>query len=463
MPASARSSEEDQGTGPVTKGESGLRILLYGSDARTAAMVRACAESAAKPELFAYSTLRIPTLLEGCAQVEIAGTTLADLGAMTSFAAAVRPDLVIIGPEEPLANGLVDELERVGVPCFGPRKELARVEASKSWARELVQKHAIDGNPSHRSFVSTDGLRRYLDHLGDFVVKPDGLTGGKGVRVLGEHLGSVEAAYDYAAFLIAENGCVVIEERLEGEEFSLQSITDGEAVVHCPPVQDHKRAFEGDTGPNTGGMGSYSGDDLSLPFIDAAELRAAEAINEAVVRALEVETGQPYRGVLYGGFMVTRSGVRLIEYNCRFGDPEAMNVLPLLRTDFVEICLAVANGRLSEIHVEFEAKATVCKYVVPKNYPSGGSDGEQILLPDSVVSDPNVRCYWAAVNAEGARVVMTGSRALAVVGIGDSLVEAEQYAESAATRVEGPVRHRRDIGTPALIEARISHLRALRT
>ena len=424
-------------------------------------MVQACAESPAQGELFAYSALRIPTLLERCAHVEAGGTGLADLGAMTTYACAVRPDLVIIGPEEPLAHGLVDELEAIGLHCFGPKKALATVEASKSWTRRLVEKHSIDGNPLHRVFDATDGLRGYLEELGDLVVKPDGLTGGKGVRVLGEHLASLGEAYDYAAGLIAQGGQVVIEQRLEGEEFSLQSITDGEAVVHCPPVQDHKRAYEGDTGPNTGGMGSYSDADLSLPFISAAELGAAQAINEAVVHALETETGQPYRGVLYGGFMSTSAGVRLIEYNCRFGDPEAMNVLPILRTDFVEICWAVARGRLSELHVEFDAKATVCKYVVPERYPTGRTEGE-IRVPASVLFDPQVQCYWAAVNDEGSRVMMTGSRALAVVGIGDSLDQAEHHAENAAALVEGPVRHRRDIGTPSLIESRVRHMNALR-
>ncbi|MEO7837508.1 MAG: phosphoribosylamine--glycine ligase, partial [Acidimicrobiales bacterium] len=296
----------------------------------------------------------------------------------------------------------------------------------------------------------------------DFVVKPDGLTGGKGVRVLGEHLASIEVAYDYAAGLIAQGGRVVIEERLQGEEFSLQSITDGSAVAHCPPVQDHKRAYEGDNGPNTGGMGSYSDADLSLPFLSGADLQAAQAINEAVVQALEMETGESYRGVLYGGFMATTDGVRLIEYNCRFGDPEAMNVLPLLRTDFVEICWAVAQGRLSELRVDFDAKATVCKYVVPEMYPTGSSHGEEIRVPAALLSDSRVRCYWAAVNAEGPQVMMTGSRALAVVGLGDSLDEAERHAERAASMVEGPLRHRRDIGTRSLVESRVAHMRELR-
>jgi phosphoribosylamine--glycine ligase len=208
-----------------------------------------------------------------------------------------------------------------------------------------------------------------MEELGDFVVKPDGLTAGKGVKVFGEHLHSIDQAFAYATEVLETHPRVQIEERLEGEEFSLQTITDGRSVIHCPLVQDHKRAFAGDQGPNTGGMGSYSCADFSLPFLSDADVLQAHIISEKVIEALNAETGRPYKGVLYGGFIATADGVRLIEYNARFGDPEAMNVLPILDADFADLCFSVAEGTLGDTSWSFQSRATVCKYVVPEAYP----------------------------------------------------------------------------------------------
>src|SRR5439155_12027564 len=180
---------------------------------------------------------------------------------------------------------------------------------------------------------------------------------------------------------------VLIEEKLEAEEFSLQSFCDGTHLKHMPPIQDHKRAHAGDTGPNTGGMGSYSCEDHGLPFLQPQDLDQAKVINEAVANALFRETKWKYKGILYGGFMVTRGGIRLLEYNARFGDPEALNVLSLLETDLVDVCEAIIEERLDQLEVKFRRQATVCKYVVPKGYPDHPVKGERIDLsqvpPDS--------------------------------------------------------------------------------
>jgi phosphoribosylamine--glycine ligase len=373
--------------------------------------------------------------------------------------------LAVIGPEEPLAIGFVDRLEDdLGVACFGPRSELAQIETSKSWARELIAEFGIPGNPEHRVFRSERGLRDYLMQLGSFVVKPDGLTGGKGVRVSGEHLANVEAGLEYACEVLGQDGVVLIEERLEGEEFSLQTITDGRTNIHCPVVQDHKRAREGDTGPNTGGMGSYSCADHGLPFIEPTELDMARAINERVIAALAQKTGKPYRGVLYGGFMSTADGLRLIEYNARFGDPEAMNVLSILDSDLLELCWSAAIGELHTVAVNFATKATVCKYIVPAAYPKPKGAGDVIDVDVAAFdADPNAHLYWAAVNEVESKILMTGSRALAVVGVADSLPDAERFAENATGYVRGPVRHRRDIGTAQALARRVLHMESLRS
>jgi phosphoribosylamine--glycine ligase len=437
-------------------------VLVIGKDARTDAIASACLKSDEEIRLFGFAEMELPGLHEKCERLLLGSLT--NRARLIEVVRAVEPDLVIIGPEEPLAEGFVDELEALGVAAFGPNRDLARIESSKSWTRELVAKYEIPGNPEYKVFRSNEGLEQYLEELEEFVIKPDGLTGGKGVRVFGEHLFSIEEAISYAEELLAEGEPVDIEERLEGEEFSLQTITDGETVLHLPLVQDHKRAYSDDQGPNTGGMGSYSCVDGSLPFLEQEDVRQAIEINERTIEALQNECDRPYRGVLYGGFMAVADGVRLIEYNARFGDPEAMNVLPLLREDFVELCSAVSTGRLGRLADPFEHKATVCKYIVPEHYPEDPSEeGETVVVPNELRERDGLEWYWAACKLNGDHVELSKSRAGAFVGIADSLDEAEQTAENGAQSVQGPVRHRSDIGRPEIIERRIDHMKAIRS
>jgi phosphoribosylamine--glycine ligase len=439
----------------------GIRILVIGKDARTDAIAAACDASPYGTRTFAYSEYKNPGFVKRCKDLHL--HSLTDTKEIQKYAKSKKIELAIIGPEEPLNAGVVDALEEIGVPCFGPYQELAKIETSKKWARELLATYGISGNPEFRVFKSTDGLAAYLHELHDFVVKPDGLTGGKGVRLSGEHLRSIDEAVDYAKEMIQIHGSVVVEEKLEGEEFSLQTITDGETSIHCPIVQDHKRAYEGDIGPNTGGMGSYSCANLSLPFLEKADVDEAKAINTSVIQAIRAKTGKPYRGVLYGGFIATAKGTRLIEYNARFADPESMNIIPLLNTDFVELCYAVAKGCLKDIKVAFETKATVCKYVVPQGYPIKPEKDEIITIPKSTLEKDDVRTYYAGVSlGDDRKLHLTGSRAIAFVGIAETLDKAESLAENAANSVKGPVRHRTDIGTKKLLDMRIAHMAMLR-
>ena len=437
-----------------------IRVLIYGKDARSDALAASCAASSARHELYAYTQFLNPGFSSKCKDVGLG--LLTDLDSMVEYARRVQPHLVIVGPEDPLAVGLVDALEAMGIPCFGPSRGLARLETSKSWTRRLLDKHRIPGNPEYRIFSGTYGLEDYLKGLGEFVVKPDGLTGGKGVRVSGEHIFSIDEATRYAEELLQTASCFVVEERLDGEEFSLQSICDGEHLFHCPAVQDHKRAFESDTGPNTGGMGSYSCPDHSLPFLSKDDIAQARAISVSVAHALLEESGMPYKGVLYGGFMATRKGVKLIEYNARFGDPEAMNILPILDGDFLAMCEAVTQGDLDKVSAGFRPLATVCKYVVPAGYPTDPAAGERIVIPRELFSRDDLQVYFAAVHEEEGEITLTGSRSLAFVGIGETIAQAEALAEYGASSVQGPLFHRKDIGTAGLVEARIRHMRALR-
>lgn len=438
-----------------------VKILLIGKSGRLDCIAEALFKSPRPKKLYAISEVKNPGLLEKTeGSVEKGSTENRDF--ISRYAKKIQPDFAIIGPEEPLAVGVADMLtEQLGIPCVGPVKSLARLEWSKSFTRELISKHNIPGNPDFRVFKSLEGVKEYAHELGEFVVKPDGLTSGKGVKVFGEHLHSIEEALQYCeSILKTEQESFLIEEKLDGEEFSFQSFCDGEHVVDSVAVQDHKRAFDGDSGPNTGGMGSYSCEDHSLPFLSEQHIQQASQINLAVAQALKSEFGPKFKGILYGGFILTRKGLKLLEYNARFGDPEVMNVLPLLKTDFIDVCEAMINGSLDELSVEFEKKATVCKYAVPKGYPDNPKENWEIDLKLVPKATANLKVYYGAVDKKNINCYLTtGSRAIAFVGIGNNLQEAEQIAEKAVTSINIPLLyHRKDIGTHMLIQKRIDHI-----
>ena len=240
------------------------------------------------------------------------------------------------------------------------------------------------------------------------------------------------------------------------------SFVSGRQVLDMVPVQDHKRAYEGDLGENTGGMGSYSDANGSLPFLSPRDLEQAHEITVRVAEAMEKETGVAYQGVMYGGFMAVKDGVRLIEYNARFGDPEAMNVLPILQTDLVEVCEAILGGNLHRVKVEFEKKATVCKYLVPNGYPDNAKAGEKIEINPNFALQEGLKMYYSSVDQREDGLYVSSSRAVAFVGTAETLEQAEKIAEAGCASVSGPVFHREDVGTKALIEKRVAMMRSLR-
>jgi len=432
-----------------------VKVLLVGNGAREHALAEAFKRSKKEPELYAYMSANNPGIAGLCAGVEIG--SYANIDAIKEFAQEIEPDFAFIGPEGPLDLGAADMLESIGVPTVGPKKVLARLETSKSFTRELLDKNNIKGNPEFKIFQEMDGIKEFLEELGSFVVKPDGLTGGKGVKVHGEHLNDVDDALSYCKEVLDAHASVIVEEKLDGEEFSLQCLTDGKTVVATPPVQDHKRAYENDEGPNTGGMGSYSCEDHLLPFMTQEDVDEGVRITQEVAKALYEETGEYYKGVMYAGLIITKDGVKLIEYNARFGDPEAMNTLPILKSDFVDVCQAIISGTLKELN--FAKKATVCKYAVPKGYPDNPVKGEKL---DIGQTPRGAITYYASVDKKDHDLIMTGSRAVALVGVADTIEEAERLAEEAVNKVKGPVFHRRDIGTKPLLQKRVDHMKKIR-
>jgi phosphoribosylamine--glycine ligase len=439
-----------------------LNILLIGNGAREHAIAEAIMRSEHRPRLFSYMKANNPGIAS--LSENIMNGNYTDLAAIVSFAQAHKVGFAVIGPEDPLNNGVVDALKRAGIPAVGPTQSLARLETSKSFTRDLVEKYKIPGNPRFRNFSSLTGIETFLDELDGVVVKPDGLTGGKGVMVQGDHFQTKQEALAFCREFLREHASVTVEEKLEGEEFSLQCLCDGRTVVATPPVQDHKRRFADDKGPNTGGMGSYSCEDHSLPFLHPQDVAEGLAITQKVAEAIYRETGNYYKGVMYGGFIVTKHGVRLLEYNARFGDPEAMNILPLLKTDFVDICQAMIDGTLDRFPIEFEKQATVCKYVVPRGYglPKDHPDAQSTSARIVVGDVGRARLYYSSVDKKPDGLYMTTSRAIGVVGIADHLEEAEKIAERAVQAIQGPVDHRPDIGTPPLIAKRVRHMQEIR-
>ena len=435
-----------------------MNVLLIGSGAREHAIARAIDNSQNNNSLHCFASNINPGIADVCSGFSLGNIN--DPKDVVRYAKETSSTLAVIGPENPLASGVADALWDVGVKVVGPKKDLAQVETSKAFTRDLLKEYNISGGPRYQTFGSMIGIDDFLTELGEkYVVKYDGLAGGKGVKVAGDHLQSHEDALDYCMELVDKGGKVVIEEKFIGQEFSIMSFCDGKTLRHMPAVQDHKRAYEGDTGPNTGGMGTYSDADHSLPFLKDSEIQEAHTINVATAKALKNKFGEGYKGVLYGGFMATGTGVKLIEYNARFGDPEAMNVLPLLKSDFVDICESITDGTLDGIDVQFQNKASVCKYAVPEGYPDDPVKGEPINVSSVENSD---RLFYASVDIKHGSLVEAGSRTVAVVGIADSIAEAEVIAEKEVSSVSGPLFHRSDIGTETVIQDRINHMSSLR-
>lgn len=433
------------------------RLLLVGSGAREHALAKAIHRSPQPVELLVFASNSNPGIAALASEMIVG--TITDGQAVAGWAKKRGATLAIIGPEAPLETGVADALWKEGIPVVGPTQALARLETSKSFTRDLLRDHKIGGCPAYATFRSMEGVEDFLRRLGDrYVIKANGLMGGKGVKVAGDHLHSHAEAMEYVESLIADGGEVVIEEKMIGVEFSLISLCGGKTLLHFPAVQDHKRAFEGDSGPNTGGMGSYSDSDHSLPFLDDSDIEQARSMNERIAAALWKQVGEPYKGVLYGGFMATAEGTMIVEYNARFGDPECLNLMSLLEGDFVEMLEATIEDRLDQLESGCQTKASVCKYAVPEGYPEQPLKGFEWDADD--VS--GVDLYLGSVDCIDGKLLGAGSRTAAVVALGESIAEAEALAEAQVSRLKGPLFHRRDIGTLALLEQRVHTMQNLR-
>jgi phosphoribosylamine---glycine ligase len=380
-----------------------------------------------------------------------------DVQTLAGWAADQRIDLTVVGPEVPLALGIVEMFERRGLPVFGPTAAAARIESSKAFAKSLLQRHRIP-TASFRTFTSETEAKDYVRTQGaPIVVKASGLAAGKGAVVCDTVDQAVTTVREMlGSGSLGEAGSeVVIEEFMEGEELSVFALTDGERVLTMLPAQDHKRVGEGDTGPNTGGMGAYAPVSIATPDL-VREIR--DTILLPTVRAM-AEEGSPFRGLLYAGLMLTKAGPRVIEFNCRFGDPETQVVLPLLESSLLEPMLAIATGtglgRWEEGGLRWRPGAAVTTVIASEGYPGDYPRGLPVTVPHALTESEDVIVFHAGTARQDDHIVSTGGRVLAVTGLGTTVEEAAERSReaAAAVRLEGS-HHRRDIAWREIARAR---------
>jgi phosphoribosylamine---glycine ligase len=382
---------------------------------------------------------------------------------VVAFAKETRAEVAVVGPEAPLATGVADALRGAEVPTVGPNRSEAQIETSKLFCRELLERHGVEGQPHFVAPTTVEEVDRAVaGFAGPFVVKPSGLTAGKGVWVQGSDFTDPKEGAVYAKSILIQGQRVLLEEKLEGEEFSQMAFVTDSGVYPMPAVQDFKRALEGDRGGNTGGMGSYSQRDHLLPFLPAADRDRAVGILERSAAALRAE-GFSYRGVLYGGFMLTAKGPRLLEFNARFGDPEGINALTLYEEgNFAELMRGVAMGRVDPSLIQFRRRATVVKYVVPPGYGDRSRPGGLLTVDSGAIEATGVHLLYGSVEATGPGTVRLGSsRGLALVGEASAIYEAGSRVDAALAFVRGDYYVRRDIGTKEDLARRWEHMRRI--
>ena len=429
-----------------------MRVLLVGAGGRESAIAEALSRDS---EVYVVAKHLNPGIKRIAKEYGLTKET--DVQKVLDFALRWNIDMAFIGPETPLEKGIVNVFEENGIPTVGPTKEAAMLETNKAFARQIMEKYKIPGRKLFKVFDDVVEMKTWIDEFGKpVVVKPLGLTGGKGVKVVGYQLKDNEEAKEYAKALIEKDGKVLVEERTDGVEFTFQVFTDGKKVIPMPLAQDYPHAYEGDVGPITGGMGSYSCENHLLPFVSKEDYHKAFETLKKTIEAMYKE-GTPYKGILYGQFMLANDEPKIIEFNARFGDPEAMNVLPILKTSLVEIGEGIVDGNLKR--AEFERKATVVKYIAPKGYPTDPIRGVQIQISEDKIREEGAKIYYASVDEN---FTMLGSRALAIVGIADSLEEAEKIASAGIKHVKGEIFYRADVGTKESIAKRIELMKTIR-
>jgi phosphoribosylamine---glycine ligase len=420
-----------------------MNILLLGSGGREHALAWKMAGSPLPDRLYCA-----PGNAGIAQEAECVGLDVADHAAVIAFCRSNNIELVVVGPEAPLCAGIVDDLAAAGIKAFGPSKSAARLEGSKGFTKDLCRANNIP-TAVYERFRDAAAAKGYIRAQGaPIVVKADGLAAGKGV-VVAQSIAEAEAAVDmmFGGGLGEAGGEVVIEEFLDGEEASFFALCDGTTAIPLTTAQDHKRVFDGDKGPNTGGMGAYS----PAPNVDdAMSARVMGEIIEPTMRAMKA-MGAPYKGVLYAGLMITRDGPKLIEYNARFGDPETQVLMLRLMSDLVPALLASVDGQLKSFDLRWYPDAALTVVMAAKGYPGDYKRGSVIEGLDEAAKVEGVQIFHAGTKAEGGKILANGGRVLNVSAIGKTVKEAQARAYEAISRIHWPEGFcRSDIGWRAI-------------
>ena len=420
-----------------------MNILLLGSGGREHALAWKMAASPLTDRLICA-----PGNAGIARETECVALDFADHAAVIAFCRANGIDLVVVGPEAPLCAGIVDDLEAAGIKAFGPSKAAAQLEGSKGFTKDLCRANHIP-TAAYERFRAAEPAKAYIAaHGAPIVVKADGLAAGKGV-VVAQSVAEAQAAVDmmFSSSLGEAGGEVVIEEFLDGEEASFFALCDGTTAIPLTTAQDHKRAFDGDQGPNTGGMGAYS----PAPNIDAAlSARVMAEIIEPTLRAMRA-MGAPYKGVLYAGLMITRDGPKLIEYNARFGDPETQVLMLRLMSDLVPALLASRDGQLKSFDLRWYPDPALTVVMAAKGYPGHYARGSVIEGLEDAAEVEGVQIFHAGTMADGTKILANGGRVLNVSAIGKTVKQAQARAYEAISRIRWPEGfYRHDIGWRAI-------------
>ncbi len=424
-----------------------MNILLLGSGGREHALAWKMAASPLIERLICA-----PGNAGIAQEAECAALDIADRAAIVAFCRANRIDLVVVGPEAPLCAGIVDDLEAAGIKAFGPSRAAARLEGSKGFAKDLCRANGIP-TACYERFSAAEPAKSYLRGRGTpIVIKADGLAAGKGV-IIAQDCAEAEAAVDamlggtFGGALGEAGGEIVIEEFLQGEEASFFALCDGENAIALSTAQDYKRAFDGDTGPNTGGMGAYS---PAANFDTAMSARVMAEIVAPTLRAMQA-VGAPYKGVLYAGLMITAEGPKLLEYNVRFGDPECQVLMLRLMSDLVPALLASSDGMLKSFDLRWYPQAALTVVMAAKGYPGSYNRGSVIDGLDAAAAVAGVEIFHAGTKSEGGRILANGGRVLNVCALGDSVRQAQARAYQAVDCIRWSDGFcRRDIGRRAV-------------
>ena len=421
-----------------------MKVLVIGSGGREHALVWKIAQSPMVTRV--YCAPGNPGTAELAQNVAIA---VEDLQGLLAFAREEGIDLTVVGPELPLSLGLVDLFEEHGLKVFGARKNAALIEASKAFSKDLMQKYQVP-TAAYGVFTEVEPALSFIDQTGiPIVIKADGLAAGKGVIIAQTREEAVAAVTDMLSgnAFGAAGSRVVVEEFLKGEEASFLAFTDGKNIIPLASAQDHKAVFDGDRGPNTGGMGAYSPAPVVTPAIHD---KAMAEVMRRTVDGMAAE-GRPYRGVLYAGLMIDGDSVKTLEFNARFGDPECQPLLMRMKSDIVPILLAVASGDLSGVEIEWHDKAAVCVVLAAQGYPGDYPKGDAIAGLDQAARVEDLVVFHAGTRIADGGVVTNGGRVLGVTALGDTVQQAIERAYRGVDLISWPGMHfRKDIGAKAI-------------